>query len=343
MVLGVVSDETKVNADGTAESAGPVIVVTGASSGIGYASSKVLAASGFRVIATARRESKLKQLISEIEEAGGTAAYFRQDVTDDEDMAKLLAFGDDKFGGIDHFFLNAGVEGSNATPLHDQKYSNIDWVLDVNLKAVFHGYRDAAKYFLSKGTDETRDNSIVLCSSYTGSMSKVYYMGFGNGGAPYVATKAAVDMLTRTGIVYAPKGIRVYNLKPNFYYSEMVSRTALKYMGDDSQAGMDAFAAYNNFFKKTAGDPVHIGHMVAAFASGATKYAPGTNVICDNDATFPGQLFNKYADAEEPPVPTDRLFGLEELRGYDGGPYECKDKRTCAYIEEVKAELAEKA
>ena len=114
---------------------GEVILITGASSGIGRATAKVMAAAGYRVIATARGEAKLKTLVEEIEADGGVAEYIQQDVMNDckgtrdciyvfststfiylrsnprpltldtADTTKALAFGDDKFGGIDHFFL----------------------------------------------------------------------------------------------------------------------------------------------------------------------------------------------------------------------------------------------
>ena len=86
-----------------------VTVVTGASSGIGAATTKRLAASGAKVVLAARNEDKLRALVSEITEAGGTATYRVTDVTDRADVAALAAFSVETYGPVDVLVNNAGL------------------------------------------------------------------------------------------------------------------------------------------------------------------------------------------------------------------------------------------
>ena len=82
-----------------------VIIITGASSGIGEETARVLAANGAKVVLSARREDKLKKLADEI---GGNAAYLASDVTSLEDMTAVVALAKEKFGKVDAVFANAG-------------------------------------------------------------------------------------------------------------------------------------------------------------------------------------------------------------------------------------------
>jgi len=86
-----------------------VTVVTGASSGIGAATAKRLAASGAKVVLAARNEDKLRALVSEITEAGGTATYRVTDVTDRADAKALAAFSVETYGPVDVLVNNAGL------------------------------------------------------------------------------------------------------------------------------------------------------------------------------------------------------------------------------------------
>src|SRR3982750_2441056 len=86
-----------------------VVIITGASSGIGAATARLLASKGAKVVLGARRESELEQIASEIEKAGGHAAYRQLDVTRQSDNDEIVKLAMETFGRIDVMFLNAGL------------------------------------------------------------------------------------------------------------------------------------------------------------------------------------------------------------------------------------------
>src|SRR5918998_2528036 len=86
-----------------------VVIITGASSGIGEATAKLLASKGARVVLGARREQNLQHLVDDIHHAGGQAVYQVMDVTNPADNATIVALAQATFGGVDVMFLNAGI------------------------------------------------------------------------------------------------------------------------------------------------------------------------------------------------------------------------------------------
>lgn len=106
-----------------------VVIITGASSGIGEETARVLAQNGAKVILSARREERLKKLADEI---GENAVYLKSDVSSIEDMKALAALAKEKFGKVDTLFANAGVmPGGNMSELKVQ-----DWMSMVNINIV---------------------------------------------------------------------------------------------------------------------------------------------------------------------------------------------------------------
>ena len=91
-----------------------VVIITGASSGIGAATAKLLAGEGAKVILGARREEKLKQLVDEIQNAGGQAVYQVLNVVDPADNDAIVQLAKETFGGVDVIFLNAGLMPSST-------------------------------------------------------------------------------------------------------------------------------------------------------------------------------------------------------------------------------------
>ncbi|NQX46038.1 SDR family oxidoreductase [Paenibacillus tritici] len=114
-----------------------VIIITGASSGIGEAAARLLAQTGARLVLAARRTERLQTIVSEIVQEGGDAVYLQTDVTSAEDLEKLARFALQQYGRIDVLVNNAGV--MPASMLQELKVHEWDQMIDVNIKGVLYG------------------------------------------------------------------------------------------------------------------------------------------------------------------------------------------------------------
>ncbi|MFI9048214.1 SDR family oxidoreductase [Streptomyces sp. NPDC053427] len=114
-----------------------VVLVTGASSGIGEATARRLAADGHRLFLGARRTDRLEELVEQITADGGTAVYQRLDVTDAADVRAFVSAARERWGRVDVMVNNAGV--MPLSPLAALKVEEWDRMLDVNVRGVLHG------------------------------------------------------------------------------------------------------------------------------------------------------------------------------------------------------------
>jgi NADP-dependent 3-hydroxy acid dehydrogenase YdfG len=114
-----------------------VILITGASSGIGEATARLLASKGAKVLLGARRTDRLEKIVAEIRSGGGTAECRTLDVTSLDDMKAFAAFAAEKLGPIDVLINNAGI--MPLSPLHELKIDEWNRMIDVNIRGTLHG------------------------------------------------------------------------------------------------------------------------------------------------------------------------------------------------------------
>jgi NADP-dependent 3-hydroxy acid dehydrogenase YdfG len=127
-----------------------VIAITGASTGIGAATGRLLAARGARVVLAARREAALARVATEIQASGGQAACCAADVTRPEDLRRLVAYAIEQFGHLDAVVANAGIAA--VAPLAEGVIADWDQMIDVNLRGVLHGIAAALPVFTAQGS-----------------------------------------------------------------------------------------------------------------------------------------------------------------------------------------------
>ena len=203
---------------------GKVVVITGASSGLGEATARMLSALGATVVLGARRVDRIEAIARELEAAGGRALALPTDVTRAADVQRLVDAAVEKFGRIDVLVNNAGLMPSS--PLERLKIDDWDRMIDVNIKGVLYGIAAALPHMKAR-----KSGHIVNVSSVAGHKVRA-------GTAVYSATKHAVRVLT--------EGLR-QEVKPFDIRTTIVSPGAVATELPDSiteadvQAGVKAF------------------------------------------------------------------------------------------------------
>ena len=156
---------------------GKVVLVTGASSGVGWATALQFAALGAKVVVTARRTERLNALCAEIKASGGEATCFAGDAAEEATAISAIQLAKDSYGALDILINNAGI--GNYRNLVDTSVDEYDAMMDANVKSGFCFSRHAAPVMIAR-----KSGTIVFVSSIAG------LQGFG-GEAVYCATKFA--------------------------------------------------------------------------------------------------------------------------------------------------------
>ncbi len=188
---------------------GKVVIITGASSGIGESTAMELANHGAKVVLAARREERLKEIDASIEQQGGSSVYKVTDVTNQEQMEDLARFAIDTFGQIDVLINNAGIMPLSF--LSQKKISEWDQMIDVNIKGVLYGIGAVLPYMR-----ERKQGQIINISSVAGHIVEP-------AAAVYAGTKFAVRAITEgLRIEEGRNNIRATIISPGAIDTELV-------------------------------------------------------------------------------------------------------------------------
>jgi NADP-dependent 3-hydroxy acid dehydrogenase YdfG len=186
---------------------GKVVAITGASSGIGEAAARLLAASGAKVILGARRADRLKAIADDIRKSKGDVDVQAIDVTKRQDLVSFVKKAQDRFGRLDVLIGNAGL--MPLSPLDDLKVDEWDRMIDVNIKGVLYGIAAALPVFRKQGSGQ-----FITVSSVAGHR-------VGPNGAVYSGTKFAVRAICEGLRQEAGDKIRVTIISPGAVESEL--------------------------------------------------------------------------------------------------------------------------
>jgi len=213
-----------------------VVVITGASSGLGEATARHLASLGAKIVLGARREDKLQQIVDEIKSGGGEADFLATDVTNRNDVEALVQKAVDTFGRLDVIVNNAGI--MPIAPLSALKVDEWDRMIDINIKGVLYGIAAALPVF-----EKQASGHFINMSSIAG--VKV----FSPGGTVYSGTKFAVRAISE-GLRHEVGGkIRTTCIEPGAVDSELkqgssdeASSTAIKELYEHNAIPADSIA-----------------------------------------------------------------------------------------------------
>ena len=189
---------------------GKVVAITGASSGIGEATARLLADGGAKVVLGARRTERLDDIAREIRDGGGTAITCRTDVARRADVERLVGMATDEFDHLDVLVSNAGI--SKIGPISDLDVDGWSAMIDVNLRGVLHGIAAALPVFRRQG----RGHFVTTVS--TAGLQIVSTM------AVYAATKNAVRTLMEGLRQESTDGVvRTTSISPGFVDTQLDS------------------------------------------------------------------------------------------------------------------------
>jgi NAD(P)-dependent dehydrogenase (short-subunit alcohol dehydrogenase family) len=239
-----------------------VAIVTGASSGIGYATALLFAQQGAKVVAGARRKAELEALVALITATGGQAVCLPGDVTDESFARALVDEALGRFGRLDVAFNNAGTIGE-AGPTYEVSASGWRETLETNLTSAFLGAKYQTRPMLARGC-----GSLIFTSTFVG-----HTVGF-PGMAAYAASKAGLIGLTQVlAAELGPRGIRANAILPGGTDTPMGRQVAST---PEARAAVAALHAL-----KRLATPEEIARSVLYLASDASSFMTGAALLVD--------------------------------------------------------------
>lgn len=246
---------------------GKVAIITGASSGIGFATAQLFAAEGAKVVVGARRKAELDQLVSQIRSADGQAVALAGDVRSEEYAEALVALALERFGRLDIAFNNAGTlgEGGPSTGISEAGWTD---TLAINLTGPFLGAKHQIAQMLKNG-----GGSVIFTSTFVG-----HTFAF-PGVAAYAASKSGLIGLTQAlAAEFGSQGVRVNAVLPGAVDTDM-------YRGMNNTSEAQSFVTNLHALKRIA-TPQELARSVLYLASDDSSFVTGTASLVDGGASI---------------------------------------------------------
>jgi NAD(P)-dependent dehydrogenase (short-subunit alcohol dehydrogenase family) len=239
----------------------PVVLITGALTGIGHAAAVTFGQEGARVVVSGRRDKQGQELVAELQALGTEAIFVRSDVRKDEDMRNLVDQTVKRFGRLDIAVNNAGTEGLRGR-VTEQTAESYAATFDTNVLGVLLSMKHELRVMLAQG-----NGSIVNVSSAYGSVGAA-------GASVYVASKHAVEGLTKSAALeVAGTGVRVNVVAPGTTDTGMLTRFTDT---DENKAALVSTVPV-----KRLATPDEIAHVIAFVASANASYMTGASIPVD--------------------------------------------------------------
>lgn len=243
-------------------------IVTGGSKGLGRGIAQVFAREGAKVLVVARQQDAGERTAREIVDAGGTASFFRADVSNWDDVEAMAEAAVDRHGGIDILCSNAGIFPSARV----EEMTQVEWdtVNSVNLKGTFFAVKACLPELKKK-----EEGRILLTSSITGPITG--YPGW----AHYGATKAGMLGFMRTAAIEFAR----YNITINAVMPGNIMTEGLDDIGEDYLRRMEQSIPMGKL-----GDPEDVAYAMLFLASHEAKYITGQTLVVDGGQTLPESM-----------------------------------------------------
>ncbi|MDW3685971.1 glucose 1-dehydrogenase [Cupriavidus sp. CV2] len=244
----------------------PVVVITGALTGIGRATAIAFAREGNSVVISGRREEAGQALAAELRALGAEAEFVRADVRSEADVRNLIEQTLERFGRLDVAVNNAGTEGQMG-PIVEQSAANYEDTFAVNVLGTLLSVKHEMRAMLAQGS-----GSIVNLSSIAGQVGIA-------GASVYAASKHAVEGITKSAALEgAAAGVRVNAVAPGPVATEMLDR----FVGG-SEEGKAGFLS--TIPARRAAAPEEIARTIVFLASDKARYLTGQSIAVDGGYT----------------------------------------------------------
>jgi NAD(P)-dependent dehydrogenase (short-subunit alcohol dehydrogenase family) len=239
----------------------PVVLITGALTGIGRAAAEIFAREGAHVVVSGRKDKEGQELAAELQALGAEAIFVRTDVRKDEEVRDLVDQTVKRFGRLDIAVNNAGTEGLRGL-VTEQTAESYAATFDTNVLGVLLSMKHELRVIVAQGS-----GSIVNVSSTYGSVGAA-------GASVYVASKHAVEGLTKSAALeVAGTGVRVNVVAPGTTDTGMLTRFTNT---DENKAALVSTVPVKRLAK-----PKEIAHVIVFVASANASYMTGASIPVD--------------------------------------------------------------